>query len=141
MVKKSFVFSIVGLSLIAAACGGGGGNNPTPAAGGTSAATSQPAAPCSPSGTSLTLAAKNVQYDKACLAAPANTAFTIKFSNNDSGIPHNVDIMSSSKSLFAGKIVKGPTSVTYNVPSLPAGSYQFHCDIHPSEMNGTFVVS
>lgn len=109
------------------------------AGGGTSAAGS-----CSPSGTSLQISAKNIKFDKSCLAAPAGKAFTIKFDNEDSGVPHNADIFtnkSATKSLFKGQVITGSKTVTYNVPALQAGTYYFRCDIHPTQMFGTFVVS
>jgi plastocyanin len=119
----------------------GSASAPTSSAGGGG---SQQAASCSPSGTSLQVSAQNVAFDKKCLAAPANKAFTITFDNKDSGVPHNVDIFTNSsatKSLFKGAIVTGPKTTTYHVPALPAGTYFFRCDIHPTQMTGTFVVS
>lgn len=103
----------------------------------------QKAAACSPSGTALSLSAKNIHYSTACLAAPANKPFTITFHNEDSGVPHNVAIYSNSsasKVLFRGTIVTGVKTVTYQVPALPAGTYYFRCDVHPTAMHGTFVV-
>ncbi|HEX8098656.1 MAG TPA: cupredoxin domain-containing protein, partial [Actinomycetota bacterium] len=84
------------------------------------------------------LMAKNISFDKNCLAAPANKPFSIRFTNEDAGVPHNVAILSSGKELFTGEIVTGPKTSTYRVEALPAGTYEFHCDVHPS-MKGTFV--
>ncbi len=107
-----------------------------------------PAASCSPSGTSLTVSAQNIAFDTNCLAAPANTAFTLQFTNNDSGTPHNVEIFTNASAttrLGAATgptdILVGPGSVTYKVDALPAGSYFFRCDVHPQQMTGTFVVA
>jgi plastocyanin len=38
--------------------------------------------------------------------------------------------------------VTGPTTTTYTftAPSTP-GSYFFRCDVHPTQMTGTFVVT
>jgi plastocyanin len=112
---------------------------PTSAAGGNNAAST-----CSPSGTSLTISAKNIKFSKSCLAAPAGKAFTITFDNMDSGVPHNIDIFtnkSATKSLFKGATITGSKTTTYKVPALKAGTYYFRCDIHPTQMFGTFVVS
>lgn len=114
-----------------------------PAASTSSGGATQAAGNCSPDGTSLQISAHNVKFDKSCLAAPAGTAFTITFANKDSGVPHNVDIFtnkSATKSLFKGSVVTGPKTVTYKVPALKAGTYYFRCDIHPTQMFGTFVV-
>jgi plastocyanin len=108
-------------------------------------ATSAPGgASCSPSGSTLQIAAHSLAFDKSCLAAPANTAVTIDFNNQDSGIPHNIHIFRGTNaggaSVFAGTIVTGPTTTAYHVPALPAGTYYFHCDVHPTTMHGTFDV-
>ncbi|HEV8627586.1 MAG TPA: cupredoxin domain-containing protein [Acidimicrobiia bacterium] len=98
-------------------------------------------ATCSPNGTKLTLTAFDNKFDKNCLAAPANQAFTIDFSNLDRGIPHNVAIYedeTARKNFFRGELTDGPGKQTYSVPGLPAGTWFFRCDPHP-EMNGTFV--
>ena len=70
-------------------------------------------------------------------------AFTITFDNAAPGVPHNVSIYanaSAAKALFRGQIVTGPKTVTYHVNALPAGSYFFRCDVHPTLMTGTLVV-
>jgi plastocyanin len=108
--------------------------------------TASTAAACKPSGTELHLTAAGIAFDTDCLAAPAETAFTIAFENKDAGTPHNVHILSAdpakdpnAQSLFMGDLVTGPATATYQVSALPAGTYYFHCDVHPTQMFGTFV--
>ena len=99
------------------------------------------AASCSPNGTALSLTAFDFKFDKDCLAAPADQALTIDFSNLDRGIPHNVAIYrdtTAGETLFQGDLVEGPGKTTYSVPALTVGTFLFRCDPHP-EMNGTFV--
>jgi plastocyanin len=106
------------------------------------AASRAPAAQCAPSGTSLQISAKNLSFDKKCLAAPANTPFTIAFKNEDA-LPHDVAIFTNSSAttkLFVGSYITGPKTVTYHVPPLKPGTYYFRCDNHPTLMTGTFVV-
>jgi plastocyanin len=96
----------------------------------------------SPNGTALSISAFDGKFDKKCLAAPANQAFTIDFKNLDRGIPHNVAIYqdeTASKNYFKGDLVDGPGETTYSVPALPQGRWFFRCDPHP-DMNGTFIV-
>jgi plastocyanin len=113
---------------VLAACGGGGSSR-----GGT--------AGCAPSGTRLRIAAQHFSFDKSCLAAPAGRSFTIAFDNRDSSIPHNVAIVTSGGStVFTGQTTSGVRTVDYHVKGLPPGTYRFHCDLHPEQMSGTFVV-
>jgi plastocyanin len=98
---------------------------------------------CSPDGTALSITAFDQKFDKDCLAAPANQAFTIDFNNLDRGIPHNLAIYRDStaqETLFKGELVDGPGKTTYSVPALPEGTFMFRCDPHP-EMTGTFTVA
>jgi plastocyanin len=87
--------------------------------------------------------AENTAFTEPCLAAPANKAFTIEFMNMDPGMLHNISIYAdsnASQALFVGEMVTGPGSVTYRVKALPPGTYFFRCDVHPTQMTGTFVV-
>ncbi len=107
-----------------------------------SSSAAAPAA-CTPDGTDLSVVAEQMAFSTDCLAAPADTAFTIAFDNKDLGVPHNVSIYtddSATEALFTGEMVTGPGKATYKVAALPAGTYYFRCDVHPP-MNGTFVVS
>jgi len=123
-------------AVIGSACGGSNGSS---GSGGP--------ATCSPQGTSLNLLARTTTFDTDCLAAPGNTAFTIALDNQDAGVPHSVSIFSSNPTvdanateLFKGKIITGPTQVTYHVHALAPGRYFFECAVHPTQMNGTLVV-
>lgn len=101
------------------------------------------AAQCAPSGTSLALAAEHHAFDRDCLAVRAGEAFTIKFENRDAD-RHNLAILpshTSTETLFGGDIIPGPRSTVYAVPNLKAGTYHFHCEIHPNLMNGMFIVA
>jgi hypothetical protein len=67
--------------------------------------------------------------------------------NQDAGITHEFHILTASpttdpnaRTLFLGKILTGPASNTYHVGLLPLGTYYFQCDVHPTLMNGAFIV-
>jgi len=87
----------------------------------------------------LEIAAQNIAYDKDELSAPADTPFQIVFANNDAGIPHNVEIRQDGQSIWMGEIFNGVETRTYEVPALPAGTYEFICTVHPN-MVGTLTV-
>jgi plastocyanin len=125
--------------------------SPTPAPSTTPTASAPPSSAtppvtgvsCTPKGTALSVSAHNTAFDQSCLAAPAGKAFTIDFANMDPGVPHNVAIYtdeSATTALFTGKLVTGPSSTTYHVRALEPGTYFFRCDVHPTQMTGTFVV-
>jgi plastocyanin len=110
------------------------------------AVTTPPAATCEPGGTTIKMTAQDTAFDTNCLAAPAGKAFTIDFTIQDASL-HNLEIFTDSSATTrlggakdATDIVAGPASVTYKVDALKAGTYYFHCDVHPQQMTGTFVV-
>ena len=99
-------------------------------------------ADCDPSGTSLSIVASGTMFDKSCLAAPANQAVTISIENKDT-IGHSLVVLESHTStepIARADIFTGPDTVTLDVPAQPAGTYAFHCEVHPQAMMGTYVV-
>ena len=105
----------------------------------------RPTSTCSPSGTALSITASGTKFDKDCLAAPAGQPFTLAFDNKDAGRNHNIVILRShtdtGQPLFRPPaLIAGPKLENFTVPALPAGTYAFHCEVHPSQMSGTFIV-
>ena len=93
---------------------------------------------------SVDLAAKNIKFDKSTITVPAGAQVSIVFDNQDAGIPHNFALYTDSSaatSIYVGQIVTGPKKITYTftAPGTP-GNYYFRCDVHPTQMTGTFVV-
>lgn len=98
----------------------------------------------SPGGASVEIVAQALSFDSNTVMAPASKDFVIVFRNDGPGIQHNVAIYtnsSASTALFVGSVVTGPSTIDYDVPALSPGTYFFRCDIHPSQMTGTFIVS
>lgn len=74
------------------------------------------------------------------LTAPAGQAFQLAFDNADPGVEHNVAIADAGGDpVFTGELVRGPATVTYDVPALEPGVYDFTCSVHP-QMQGTLTV-
>jgi plastocyanin len=93
----------------------------------------------------LALTAKNIAFDKSTLAVPAGATVMLIFDNQDSGVPHNFALYTNSTAstaIFRGDIITGPKTATYTftAPSTP-GTYYFRCDVHPTVMSGSFVVT
>jgi plastocyanin len=86
--------------------------------------------------------AKSLSFENGCLVAPAGKPFEITFDNEDAGVQHNIQIFTDSSatdSLFQGELVTGVATTTYPVDALDAGTYFFHCDVHPT-MTGQIAV-
>ena len=91
------------------------------------------------------LSAQNIKYNMSTISVPAGAQVTVKFDNKDNGIPHNFAVYQTSAAtqmIFKGMIITGPASTTYTftAPSKP-GTYYFRCDVHPTVMNGDFIVT
>lgn len=86
-----------------------------------------------------------IAFDKPCLVAPAGTPVTIKYTHGGgTGQPHNVAIKRESPEqvlygLPDAKTIGDGETFDYKVPPLPAGSYQFFCQVHPG-MKGEYLV-
>lgn len=123
---------LVAIAVIAAACSGGSG--------GTTAGPTGSPAP-SPSGApgGIVVAAKDLKFSTATIAAPADKAFAVLLDNQES-VPHNIAIKDASGTVvYKGQIVSG-AQVVNNVGPLAAGAYEFFCEVHP-DMKGTLTAS
>lgn len=93
-------------------------------------------------GPALAVVAENIAFDTDRIELPADTPATIVFENRDVGVQHNIAIFTDdalAEVLFRGALITGPSQTTYEIPSLLAREYYFHCDLHPN-MNGVVVV-
>jgi plastocyanin len=129
--------ALAGLAALTVACSSGGTSG-TPAA----SAPSSPAASAdasAPTGSGTTVVAKDIAFQPTSLTIPADTATQITLDNQDAA-PHNIAIKDASgATVFKGEIDPGQGKITYNVNALPAGGYQFWCEVHPN-MTGTLTV-
>lgn len=88
------------------------------------------------------LVAKDITFDKTELDFPATTEIKLEFDNEDTGQPHNFSLYErqGGSAIFQGPLAnKGKTA--YDFVSPKAGTYFFQCDVHPTQMQGTVVVS
>jgi cytochrome c oxidase subunit 2 len=83
-------------------------------------------------------------FDPSTLTAPSGQEITVDYLN-DTNIPHNIAFFEGSDAsaprLASTEIVTGPgalESVTFTTPA--AGTYYYHCDVHPTQMFGDLEV-
>ena len=93
----------------------------------------------------ISISAKNIAFNTSSISVPAGAQVTVNFNNQDNGIPHTFSVYkdsSASQAIFKGQTITGPATTTYTftAPSTP-GTYYFQCDVHPTQMNGQFIVT
>lgn len=139
MARLGAVLAVV--ALLAVACGGDS-DPPGPAAdGATAPASTDPgAAPRSGGGgggTTLELSAENVAFSASSLEADAGEV-TIRFANNDDGVPHNLHVTGGGVD-DRTDIEPGPVDQRLAL-TLPRGTYTYVCDVHPQQMTGRLAI-
>lgn len=122
-----------GVAILAIGKGGGEGGKPT--------TKPQVITLAAPKGAAAT------GFAQTSLTAQAGLPIDLRFDNQDPGVQHNVVIFAQdptknpqAPALFTGDLISGPATTTYNVPALKAGTYYFHCAVHPTTMTGTITV-
>jgi plastocyanin len=117
------------LALGLAGCGGDEGGS----ASGTTAA---PETTASGGGNELQLTAQGTAWDPTSFDLTAGSSYTVEVRNQDS-IEHNFTFTegNANQDIEGGEDAK----VTFTAPA--AGSYQFICKYHPTQMKGTVTVA
>jgi plastocyanin len=93
----------------------------------------------------INLVAQGMAFDKKTITVPAGASVTINFNNKDT-VRHNFALYNNSSAIppaiFQGTIITGPaiTVYTFKAPTTP-GTYFFRCDLHPTIMTGSFIVT
>lgn len=93
----------------------------------------------------VAIAARNTAFSPTEVHVPGGGQITIRFDNQDANTPHNIAVFqgqdATAPRIFTGDLVTGPKAVDYTFASPAAGTYFFHCDVHPAQMTGTITVS
>ena len=92
-----------------------------------------------PHAATVDVAAKGNQFTKKTIELPAEHPPEIVFENRDPNVLHNVAIFSDAQYThreFTGDVFAGPETMRYRFRALPAGTYYFRCDMHPTSMVG-----
>jgi plastocyanin len=91
-------------------------------------------APPAPAGGGNSVTIKNFAFDPSILTVKTGTVVT--WVNND-GVPHALVSDAGSPAAFSSDTLSTGTSYTFTF--IQAGTYPYHCSIHPS-MKGTIIV-
>ena len=134
MPMKRFLTTAAVVALAGVAFAGCGGNDKKDTASGSGDTTATTAAS---GGTTLTLVATNFKFDKTTLTATAGESVTFVVKNEADSTEHNLSI----EDLKVNKDVEAGESAQQTVSDLKAGTYEYHCEYHPSQMTGTLTVS
>ena len=133
--------TLCAILLVAAACGsssnGGGSTATTAAAAPTTTAASAASTTTAAVGTgSTTLVAQSISFNTTKLSFKAGQKVTVTVQNKD-GVEHNFTFKSAKADtdVEAGETAKA----SFTVPA--AGTYEFHCKYHPTQMKGTVTVT
>lgn len=88
-----------------------------------------------PGGSGLRIVATDNAFDTSELSAPADQEATVELVNEGSSL-HNFAIADQD---VASELIPGgeTTTVTF---TLPAGEYDYLCEVHPQDMTGTLTV-
>ena len=84
----------------------------------------------------VVIVADNIAWNTDELQAPADTDFTIVIDNQDEGVQHNLNIKETE---FRTELETGVSAQVLQI-NLPAGEYDYICDLHPN-MASTLTVS
>ncbi len=83
-----------------------------------------------------------IKFDTVDVTVPADQPVTLTADNVDPGIPHNWAVYTddSASELIAGTPICTDCTETIRFEPPEPGVYFFRCDVHPTQMVGTFVV-
>jgi plastocyanin len=105
---------------------------------------SAPSATCPKNGVALEAPAGAAVsgFTQTTLSAKANEDFTICFDNQDTSVPHNVQVLAEQNGtvIASADVITGAAQENLEVPGQPAGSYFYQCEVHPTTMTGTLTV-
>ena len=120
-------------------------NSPVPSATTAPASPTAAASPTANGPVEVKMTAKDEKFDKSEIDAAPGATVNVSLDNEDTGF-HNIGFYTAQDTKTpigtAMDLFKGPNvtkTITITAPTTP-GTYYFQCDVHPTTMNGKFVV-
>lgn len=91
-------------------------------------------------GGTVTIRAANIAFETTQVTLPAGQPLRIILDNADAGVPHDIAISGNGSEVARSAIVTGPAQTEVRFGPLTAGTYSFHCTVHPA-MTGTLTIT
>jgi plastocyanin len=79
----------------------------------------------------VTIVAKDLAWDTACIQAPEGVPFTVEVDNQDTGVQHDFHLKGVPGDPQTD-LAAGPTEQHLALKAIHAGTYEYVCDIHPN---------
>lgn len=89
--------------------------------------------------TAVTIVAQDISFDTTSLSASAGDTLDITYDKQGS-LRHSLHVTGEGVD-EATEVTAGPVTQELTVTLGAAGEYEFFCDVHPGQMNGTITVS
>ena len=133
MMVRLFIAGLVAAAAVVTfACAGGGTASP--------GATSTPAG--TPQSAATIRAVKTLKYDRDSLILSASQPVTVRFVNEDTGVPHDFAVYrdaAHTQLVAKTDICTAPCEEQLQLDLTP-GEYHFMCTVHPQQMEGMIIV-
>ena len=89
----------------------------------------------------ITITSTKTEFDVEAFAVRAGEEVAVTYDNRHGGVPHNVHFELGGDDDPATETAPGPDeqTITFTAPDEP-GEFDYICDVHPAQMEGTLVV-
>ena len=91
--------------------------------------------------TDITIVSPTSEFDVEAFAVRAGEEVTVTYDNQDEGVPHNLRFDLKGSPSPQTRTANGPDVQTITFSVAEPGEYTYICDVHPSAMRGTLVVT
>jgi plastocyanin len=134
--RRTALAVLAAAGFLLGACGDDSTTATTPGSDASTSTTGQEHGCAVAEGGKVAIVAKDLAWDVPCIQAPEGNPLTITVDNRDTGVNHDLHITGLPGDPST-ELEAGPVTQTLELPGgLPAGEYDYLCDIHPN-MTGT----